>query len=344
MASRWWTPVPTSNARTELPGTVTASRGFEPGVDDEEAEALRSEGLDPPTRRSSPRSTLCGGTLAFVSLRAPCEPRCTTIGSVDDEAIEAKLRETFPILDDWQRWGLKAFWPEQGSELEVDDQDWPPIPVSQIAHRGLQVAGDHLLAVRAHIEARRLFPFSDRTLCRSALLGAAQAVWVLAPEEPGLRLKRARTVAVYEHRKNRQYLRDLQGIASQPHQNTDTVAAVVDSHANELDQKRDAAGERLELSNTDMIREAVEAVFEAAHGAEAVVVWQSGSGAAHGFVMLGTAGTVQSSVADQAGIAEFQVGGSLRRMSNAYFAAFHTADRGWKLLRQRGTAPQVSRA
>lgn len=246
------------------------------------------------------------------------------------------------MLDDWQQRGSTAFRPEQGSELEVDDCDWPSIPISEIAHLGLQVATDHLMAVRVHIEARRLFAFSHLTLCRSALLGATQAVWVLAPDDRRERLKRSRTVAAYAQRKHLQYLRGLQSIAPQPDQNTDTVAALVDNRVNQLHQKRQAAGERSELNNTDMIQQAVTAVFDAAHAAEAVVVWQSGSGAAHGFVwpMLGTADTVQSSAADQDGIAEFQVGGSLSRMSNAYFAAFHTADRGWKLLRRRGTAPQ----
>lgn len=261
---------------------------------------------------------------------------------MDDAEREQKLRETFPKLDEWQQWGSTAFRPEQGSKLEKDDQDWPSIPVSQIAQIGLQVAADHLLAVRVHIEARRLFAFSHLTLCRSALLGAAQAVWVLAPHDPALRLKRARTVAAYAQWKHLQYLRGLQGIARQPDQNTDTIAALVDSRVEELDQKRDAAGEVMKLNNTDMIREAVDAVFDAALAAEAVVVWQSSSGAAHGFVwpMLGTVDTVQSSPADQAGIAEFQVGGSLSRMSNAYFAAFHMADRGWKLLRELGSRPE----
>lgn len=261
---------------------------------------------------------------------------------MNDAEIEAKLRETFPILDHWQQWGSIAFWPEPGSELEIDDQDWPTLSVSEIAHLGLQVAADHLLAVRAHIEARTLFAFSHLTLCRSALLGATQALWVLAPDHRPERLKRARTVAAYAHRKHLQFLRGLQDHTPQPHANTDAVAAFVETQVEELDRKRMEVGEQLRLNNTDMIREAMDAAFDAAHAAEAVIVWQSGSGAAHGFVwpLLGTAGTVQSTPTDQPGLAEFQVGGSLRRMSNAYFAAFHAADRGWKLLRRRGSALQ----
>jgi len=51
------------------------------------------------------------------------------------QRIEQKLRENLPILDDWQQWGATAFRSTQGSELEVDDQDWPSIPVSEIAAR-----------------------------------------------------------------------------------------------------------------------------------------------------------------------------------------------------------------
>jgi hypothetical protein len=194
------------------------------------------------------------------------------------------------------------------------------------------------MAVRVHIEARRLFAFSHLTLCRSALLGAATAVWVLVPDEPALRITRSRTVALDEHKKHRQYLRDLRAIAPQ-HEDTATAAAIVESYISELEQKRAAASERGELDNTAVIREGVGAVFDAAHAAEAVLAWRSGSGAAHGFMweMLGTAGTVQSSVADQEGIAEFTVGAPLSRFSNAYLAAFLTTQHGWKLLRERGS-------
>lgn len=257
---------------------------------------------------------------------------------MDDAEREAKLKATFPILETWQQRASTALRPEPGSDLEGDDQDWPPAPVSQIAQVGLQVATDHLRAIRVHIDRRRLFGFAQPTLCRSALLGAAQAVWVLAPEDRPERLKRARTVVAYAQRKHLQYLRGLESTASKLRENTSIVAAHVETRVKELDQKRDEAGERSELNNTEMIREAVRAAFGDMYAAEAVLVWQSGSGAAHGFVwpLLGTAATVQSSAANEAGIAEFQTGGSLSGMSNAYFAAFHLAGHGWKLLLRRG--------
>lgn len=140
---------------------------------------------------------------------------------MDDAEIEMKLRGTFARLDGWTLWGAMAFGLEQGSELEIDDQDWPPIPVSEIAHRGLQVAADHLLAASAHIEARQLFAFSHLTYADRPSLVAAQAVWVLAPDDRRERLKWSRAVAAYAHKKHLQYLRGLQDIAPQPHQNAE---------------------------------------------------------------------------------------------------------------------------
>ena len=72
---------------------------------------------------------------------------------------------------------------------------------SQLAWNGLAGAADHLSAIRRHVEARQLFPFSHLTLCRSALIGAAQAVWVLSPDDSQTRIKRARVVAVYDIRR-----------------------------------------------------------------------------------------------------------------------------------------------
>jgi hypothetical protein len=51
-----------------------------------------------------------------------------TMTGVDDAETETMLRATFPILDDWEQRCSTAFRPEQGSELEVDDRDWPQIP------------------------------------------------------------------------------------------------------------------------------------------------------------------------------------------------------------------------
>lgn len=259
---------------------------------------------------------------------------------MDDEAIEAKVRSTFPTLQDWKRQRFPTPWPELGSELHDDDQDWSALRVSEVARRGLQAATDHLLALRLHVIENQPFAFADMTLCRSALLGAATAVWVLVPPEPEVRITRARTVAFEEHKNHRTYLREL--LATAPdHENTKSVLSVVESDYAELKVKRAEAGEGAALENTAVIREAVTAILDADHAVNAVLGWRSASGAAHGYAweMLGTAGLVQSSEDFDDGTAEYSIGTPLRRWSNTYLGAFITAQRGWELLRQRSHKP-----
>ncbi|MCV7109939.1 hypothetical protein [Mycolicibacterium setense] len=214
------------------------------------------------------------------------------------------------------------------------------MPVSVMAWMGLTTATDHLVAIQRHIEARQLFSLAHLTLCRSALIGAAQAAWVLSPTERADRVKRARTVALYLHGKHHQYLRGLQESVESPHEGTDLVAAHVDNRRSQLAAKRAADGEVIQLNTTEMIRSAAAAVFnDEILTRETVLAWQAGSGTAHGLVwpLFGTTAMAQSASADADGVAEFQAGGSLSLIANPYLAAFHIAQRAWALLEQRGS-------
>lgn len=82
--------------------------------------------------------------------------------------------------------------------------DWKPWPLSQLAFGGLAAARDHLQAIRVHIEAGQLFPLATDTLLRGALLGAAQTVWMLAPDDQPTRLDYARTAAAEMLRRHRE--------------------------------------------------------------------------------------------------------------------------------------------
>jgi hypothetical protein len=115
--------------------------------------------------------------------------------TMDDRERESRIRSTFGELDQWLDLSAEAFVPTVGSTLHVDDLDWPTMPVSQLAHVGLAVAADHLDAIRCHLDASHLFALADQTISRSALVGASQAVWLLAPDERSDRLARARMLA-----------------------------------------------------------------------------------------------------------------------------------------------------
>lgn len=256
------------------------------------------------------------------------------------ESVEV-VRSTFPSLDEWQIKVAKPFRPDANTQLAADDVDWPHFPHSTVAWSGLVAATDHLSAIRRHIEARQLFPLAHPTLCRTALIGASQVVWVLAPDDRADRLRRSRTVLAFIYKNHLQYLRGLQSVADTPHSGTDTVAALVDQLLSELALKRNADNQNESLNTTNMIRSAAETAFTKPELVEQVVLaWQSGSGAAHGLPwgLFGTPGTVQSGPADADGIAEFQAGGSLSRIANSYMAAFYLAEKGWKLIEQRNAA------
>jgi len=262
---------------------------------------------------------------------------------VDEHDAAGVIRGTFSQLDIWR--AIEGpFLPGSGSQLKADDDDWPPMPISQVAWMGMTASLDHLLAIRWHLDAPkggtiRLFPFAHYSLCRSALLGAAQSVWVLAPDSSTERIKRARTVVAFLQEQHLVYLKGLQAWADAPDSSTDAVAAHVTTRSGELTAKRLADGQKSPLAATVMIREAAQAAWGAGSLAEELVLaWREGSGAAHALIwpLLGQQDTVQLSGPDAHGRASFVAGGSFARIAQNYMAAYRMLDHGWMLLRRRG--------
>lgn len=250
-----------------------------------------------------------------------------------------QLRRTFPTLDEWGMALARAFRPDDGSALSVDDGDWIPVPVSQVAVMGLGSARDHLQAVRVLIEARQLFPFAQWTLIRGAVIGAAQAVWVLAPDDGKLRVERGRLLADHMYLEHGKYLDVLKRIAPEPHMNTELVAEHVRSRQGELRALRVQDGQKASLNTTEMVIAAASSAFgDPAMTAEAQSIWRLTSGAAHGFAwsLLGQRDTVPTGEVDGQGIGEFAAAGGIDRIANGYLCGFHLARHGWGLLRRRG--------
>lgn len=257
---------------------------------------------------------------------------------------EQQIRSTFPDLDTWGARTKRAFYPDAGSVLASDDEDWKPWRLSQLAFGGLAAAQDHLQAIRVHIEAHRLFPLATDTLLRSALLGAAQAVWLLAPDDQTTRLDFARTAAAEMHKRHREWLSDLRRVGEGSHANTEVVHNHVVTREKQLASKRAAAGQARMFEATNIIERAAAATFNKSAITEARTVWRSLSGAAHGLVwpMLGREGTEQAAGPDADGMAEYQAGGSLRASLNAYMLAYRLSAKGWELLDLRAAAPNTT--
>jgi hypothetical protein len=252
------------------------------------------------------------------------------------------VQSTFADLDAWNARTNSVFTPNAGSDLALDDEDWVPWRMSQLAICGLAAAHDHLDAVRVHFEARRGFPLATETLIRGALLGAAQAVWMLAPADRDKRLDYSRCLAAEMYKRHREYLGDLREIdPTRTHASTETVFAHVAQREHELAAKRAAAGQARKFEATRVIEDAAMATMGKHVATEARTVWRGLSGAAHGLIWpaLGRPGSAMTGPADRDGLAPMVTQGSWDASVNGYMFAYHLSAKGWELLDKRGTTP-----
>lgn len=115
------------------------------------------------------------------------------------------------------------------------------------------------------------YVFAYRSLARTALVGAASAAWVLAPDDRAERIERSRNITTCS-----QYEQDA---------GTDAVAEHVAMRQRELSEKCKADGDRARYETTRIIRQAALDTFVPKRMAEKVAVeWRSGSCPAHGLL------------------------------------------------------------
>lgn len=184
---------------------------------------------------------------------------------------------------------------ERGSSLAKDDETYPDMPASAVAYNGILTAVEHLEFFFAALDATRtLYPAAHYTTLRTALMGSAQAVWVLAAGDRTVRRARALRIAVDDLHQERKMFPDIREFLPEDRH------AAIDARIAELDsllQKATAAAIGLNLSDTnvpkwtlnmtDVIRDAAEHV----HGkgdentdirASTRLLWRTQSGHAHG--------------------------------------------------------------
>lgn len=130
----------------------------------------------------------------------------------NDEAVWGKrLGAMVPLIRAWEE-RREPDPIEPGSPLARDDEDNPGLPTSTLAWVGLITASEHLGMVADLLEADnpRSFPTAYQTLCRTAMLGAGQAIWLMTGNQR-VRTHRSRLVAADEHFNYRTFLHDFLG-------------------------------------------------------------------------------------------------------------------------------------
>ncbi|MCS7483733.1 hypothetical protein ACFFQW_35090 [Umezawaea endophytica] len=115
-----------------------------------------------------------------------------------DQAWTVRLEKMFPTIEQWgaRIRSANVTVPAPDSSLARDDRFYPAMPASQLAYGALATAVEHPDFFRVAFQGTQtLYPTAYFTVLRSALMGGAQAVWVLKPPrvarlENALRLAR----------------------------------------------------------------------------------------------------------------------------------------------------------
>jgi hypothetical protein len=207
----------------------------------------------------------------------------------------ARLQKMFVGIEGWQaRVELDPLVPAEHSSLAADDKAFPLMPTSQVAYNGILGAVEHLHLFRTTFMATRLlYPAAYYTVLRSALMGAAQAVWVLAGPRPN-RLDHALRIFIDDVNQKRKLINDLGDLTDEQQAHADRDRAKLAARLDEAATAatglgmtfRDITSYKLDM--TTVIKEAISlanpqnTVEAAAIRSGAGLLWRMTSGHAHG--------------------------------------------------------------
>lgn len=263
----------------------------------------------------------------------------------EDETLRM-IRDTYRTLDRWRDIGASGVVITHGSELQLQDVEWPYVPSSTVALVGLGTAREHLHAIRLLIAARELFPSATATLGRAALIGAAQTVWMLAPDDHAERMRRSASLVREDYRHHLNYGEFAAGADTvEMHPTADDQLARLNERFDAVVALADCYGGASRINMTDDVLPVALAATtsEKTFQQQVQLRWRQMSGSAHSLIWphYGHADTRADSV-DSAGIGYTVDGGDVERLGMDYFSAYHVAERGWRLFGQRGGRPDLA--
>lgn len=212
------------------------------------------------------------------------------------EEADRRLEKLFTAVAAWaSRIEAPPLAASSRSSLAADDQAFPSLPASAIAYNGLVTAVEHLDYFRTALQANgRIYPAANYTVLRSALMGAAQAVWVLAPQARKERVGHALEIAVDNYNQQRKLVAAATAMTVEQQAVADRVIAALDARLDEAAVLATSLGKnpanirKWKLDMTRAITEAVELANPVGTDDAAVIrsgtglLWRSQSGHAHG--------------------------------------------------------------
>ncbi|WP_328442754.1 hypothetical protein [Amycolatopsis sp. NBC_00438] len=121
------------------------------------------------------------------------------VSEEDERAWQRRLETVlFPGVEGWfQRVTRPPVTPVAGSSLARDDEAYPNLPASHVAYGGMVTAVEHLEFFRMSFLSTggKQPPAAYFTVLRTALMGVAQALWVLKPPARLTRVEHALIIA-----------------------------------------------------------------------------------------------------------------------------------------------------
>jgi hypothetical protein len=277
-------------------------------------------------------------------VQAAEEERLNAADEAEREA-EAKIRGTFAQVDAWNT--ATRFTPVPGSQLDADDVDWLPMPMTESVRLELELAAEQLHQVKVMLEAGELSLSAQRVVVRTALISASIATWILSPDDAVERCARHRLLVeetTFRHHQALAEQANLEKEAGHPVQQN--LRIMVDHTAQRLSQIKALrmTDQRMERWNdTEIIRKAALFAFRrqaepAALAKEAVLEFRITSGASHGLAwgLFNATGIRATTAADAHDRAMMIVAPTYSALANGYMAAYWISTSAWKLLQRRG--------
>lgn len=256
------------------------------------------------------------------------------IDSVTIETPLRSIRATYTDLDGWQERARRTppEQPERVSPLAVDDAVFPWHSISEVVRLSLITSGEHLRLARTAIEAHQVYPSAHFTVLRGALVGAAQAVWILAAEDAAERQERGLTVIDEMYRQLQIFYGELATTTLSADERTD-LDSQVRWCANRRLQVAGLRRANTKLNQTDTIKWALHHRFPDGQRRDAGrLLWRQMSADAHvlGWSMFQRGNVVHAD--PRSGLGVLESGGDLSHVAEPFIAIHLLLKEGWSLF------------
>lgn len=250
----------------------------------------------------------------------------------EQQALDAVLATREQVAD----WGVRirsVERPDEGSGLAEDDRVFPAMPTSQVVWRSLVSGVDHLRSVLVWLDARQVFPLAQYSVLRGALVAAAQALWVVAPDDGSIRAARGLVIAEESFKRHLQWIVEAEPLVQSGQRGEyASASAAVRDRLGQVRELRESLGDRARLDTTAMVREALaDCYVDPALQVRGMLMWRAASSDAHslGWAMSTRPAESTPPVDPDDPLSDHASTGNVEELSEQYLCAYGMLQDAW---------------